>query len=156
MKKCSMNSRLGKVTVATIAMVAMFCGNASAKELDVPVNMLFSKNVEFVKAGELEGEFESHTHINKDSLVEFELCNTDDITYEIIYQGEVADVPEQVQAQVEPRHAHKLVDITLKEHKKKSNGSCVTTYYEGQKCSTCGTIWKGDVIRTVTDAKCTH
>lgn len=76
--------------------------------------------------------------------------------YEIIYQGEVADVPEQVQAQVEPRHAHKLVDITLKEHKKKSNGSCVTTYYEGQKCSTCGTIWKGDVIRTVTDAKCTH
>lgn len=86
MKKCSMNSRLGKVTVATIAMVAMFCGNASAKELDVPVNMLFSKNVEFVKAGELEevaaddiqmeGEFESHTHINKDSLVEFELCNT--------------------------------------------------------------------------------
>lgn len=166
MKKCSMNSRLGKVTVATIAMVAMFCGNASAKELDVPVNMLFSKNVEFVKAGELEevdaddiqmeGEFESHTHINKDSLVEFELCNTDDITYEIIYQGEVADVPEQVQTQVEPRHAHKLVDITLKEHKKKSNGSCVTTYYEGQKCSTCGTVWKGDVIRTVTDAKCTH
>ena len=166
MKKCNMNSRLGKVTVATMAMVAMFCGNASAKELDVPVNMLFSKNVEFVKAGELEevaaddiqmeGEFESHTHINKDSLVEFELCNTDDITYEIIYQREVADVPEQVQAQVEPRHAHKLVDITLKEHKKKSNGSCVTTYYEGQKCSTCGTIWKGDVIRTVTDAKCTH
>lgn len=166
MKKCSMNSRLGKVTVATIAMVAMFCGNASAKELDVPVNMLFSKNVEFVKAGELEevvaddiqteGNFEGHTHINKDSLVEFELCNTDDTTYEIIYQGEVADMPEQVQAQVEPRHAHKLVDITLKEHKKKSNGSCVTTYYEGQKCSTCGTIWKGDVIRTVTDAKCTH
>lgn len=80
----------------------------------------------------------------------------DDITYEIIYQGEVADVPEQVQAQVEPRHAHKLVDITLKEHKKKSNGSCVTTYYEGQKCSTCGTVWKGDVINTVTMAKCTH
>ena len=95
-------------------------------------------------------------NINKDSLVEFELCNTDDITYEIIYQGEVADVPEQVQAQVEPRHAHKLVDITLKEHKKKSNGSCVTTYYEGQKCSTCGTVWKGDVINTVTMAKCTH
>lgn len=129
MKKCSMNSRLGKMTVATMAMVAMFCGNASAKELDVPVNMLFSKNVEFVKEGELEevdaddiqmeGEFESNTNINRNSLVEFELCNTDDITYEIIYQGEVADVPEQVQTQVEPRHAHKLVDITLKEHKKK-------------------------------------
>lgn len=166
MKKCSMNSRLGKVTVATIAMVAMFCGNASAKELDVPVNMLFSKNVEFVKAGELEkvdaddiqmeGEFESNTNINRDSLVEFELCNTDDTTYEIIYQGEVSDMPEQVQVQVEPRHVHKLVNITLKEHKKKSNGSCVTTYYEGQECSTCGTVWKGDVIRTVTDAKCTH
>ena len=85
-----------------------------------------------------------------------ECFNADDITYEIIYQGEVADVPEQVQAQVEPRHAHKLVDITLKEHKKKSNGSCVTTYYEGQKCSTCGTVWKGDVINTVTMAKCTH
>ena len=104
----------------------------------------------------MEGEFESNTNINRDSLVEFELCNTDDTTYEIIYQGEVSDMPEQVQAQVEPRHVHKLVNITLKEHKKKSNGSCVTTYYEGQECSTCGTIWKGDVIRTVTDAKCTH
>ena len=101
----------------------------------------------------MEGEFESNTNINRDSLVEFELCNTDDTTYEIIYQGEVSDMPEQVQVQVEPRHVHKLVNI---EHKKKSNGSCVTTYYEGQECSTCGTVWKGDVIRTVTDAKCTH
>lgn len=52
--------------------------------------------------------------------------------------------------------ASSALSDSLKEHKKKSNGSCVTTYYEGQKCSTCGTIWKGDVIRTVTDAKCTH
>ena len=164
MKKCSMNSRFGKVTIATIAMMAMFCGNASANELDGPVNMLFSRNVEFVKVGELEkvdaddiqmeGEFESDIHINRDHLVEFELCNTDDTTYEIIYHGKVADMPEQVQ--VEPRHTHKLVNITLKEHKKKSNGSCVTTYYEGQECTSCGLTWKGDVIRTVTDAKCTH
>lgn len=166
MKKCSMNSRLGKVTVATVAMMAMFCGNAAAKETDVPVNMLFSKNVEFVKAGELEkvdaddipmeNDSKSNTHVNTENLKEFELYNTKDTTYEIIYHGDVADMPEQVQAQVEPRHTHKLVNITLKEHKKKSNGSCVTTYYEGQECSTCGTVWKGDVIRTVTDAKCTH
>ena len=116
-------------TVATMAMVAMFCGNASAKELDVPVNMLFSKNVEFVKAGELEevaaddiqmeGEFESHTHINKRQS-----GGIWTVQYRWYYirnylSGGSADVPEQVQAQVEPRHAHKLVDITLKEHKKK-------------------------------------
>ena len=146
--------------------MAMFCGNASAKELDGSVNMLFSRNVEFVKAGELEevnaddiqmeGKFESNTNINRENLMEFELHNTKDITYEIIYHGDAADVPEQGQAQVEPRHIHKLVNITLKEHKKKSDGSCVTTYYEGQKCTSCGLTWKGDVINTVTMAKCTH
>ena len=79
MKKCSMNSRLGKVTVATIAMVAMFCGNASAKELDVPVNMLFSKNVESVKAvsdvySPVTGEV---TEINEELLDSPELINDD-------------------------------------------------------------------------------
>lgn len=165
-KKCSMNSRLGKVTITTLAIMAMFCGNASAKELDGSVNMLFSGNVEFVKAGELEevnaddiqleGDFGSNTNVNRENLVEFELHNTNDITYEIIYDGNAVDVPEQGQVQVEPNHVHNLVNITLKEHKKKSDGSCVTTYYEGQKCISCGLTWKGDVINTVTMAKCIH
>ena len=54
MKKNGTGGMLGKVTVATVAMMSMFCGNAVAKEADVPVNMMFSKNVEIVETGEFE------------------------------------------------------------------------------------------------------
>lgn len=164
MRKSGKNSMLGKAAVASFAMLSMFCGNAVAKEADVPVNMLFSRNVEIVKAGELEevdaadiqmeDAFERNTPINTENLVEFELCNTEDTTYEIIYRDKVTDMPEQ--EQIDPQHVHNLVDTTIKEHKKMSDGSCVTTYYEGQKCTSCGKSWKGDVINVVTMAKCTH
>jgi len=145
-------------------MLSMFCGNAVAKEADVPVNMLFSRNVEIVKASEvtecsademmLDEDSQNRDSISKEGFVEFTPYNTEDTTYEIIYNGKAVDVSEQ--GQIDPQHFHNLVDTTIKEHKKKSDGSCVTTYYEGQKCTSCGRLWKGDVINVVTMAKCTH
>lgn len=56
----------------------------------------------------------------------------------------------------EPCHTHKKEEVVISEHKKLSDGSCKTTYYEGEKCTICGAVWKGDVIKTVTENPCTH
>ena len=58
--------------------------------------------------------------------------------------------------EAEPYHLHNNVSITIKEHKKQSDGSCITTYYDGKQCTECGKLWKGDVIKEVKLAKCTH
>ena len=140
MKKNGTGGMLGKVTVATVAMMSMFCGNAVAKEADVPVNMMFSKNVEIVETGEFEEVDDSEIMDNLDfqtdsfaNMSEFVPCDTNDTTYEIIYNGKVTFVSDLGQGQIEPQHVHNIVDITLKEHKKNSDGSCKTTYYAGRK-----------------------
>ena len=163
MKKNGTGGMLGKVTVATVAMMSMFCGNAVAKEADVPVNMMFSKNVEIVETGEFEEVDDSEIMDNLDfqtdsfaNMSEFVPCDTNDTTYEIIYNGKVTFVSDLGQGQIEPQHVHNIVDITLKEHKKNSDGSCKTTYYAGRKCTVCGTTWKGDVIGETTMVKCNH
>ena len=128
MKKNGTGGMLGKVTVATVAMMSMFCGNAVAKEADVPVNMMFSRNIDMVKSSEVTecsaeeaifaGEFQGMTSINEDSFVEFVPMDTEDTTYEIICDGKTIHVLDQSQNQIEPQHVHKLVDTTIKEHKK--------------------------------------
>jgi len=163
MKKSGMNSKLGKVTVVSVAMLSMFCGNVAAKEADIPVNMMFSKNIEIVETGEFEEVDASEIMDNFDSqtdsfanMSEFVPCDTNDTIYEIIYNGEVTFVSDLEQEQIEPQHVHNIVEITLKEHKKNSDGSCKTTYYAGKKCTVCGATWKGDVIRTIIETKCPH
>lgn len=101
-------------------------------------------------------EFKGKNPSDLGNFVKFDVRDTEDTTYEIIYNDNIKNKVEQMQNQIEPQHVHKIVDITLKEHKKNSDGSCKTTYYEGRKCTVCGAIWKGDVINVVTMAKCTH
>lgn len=54
LKRDGRNSKVGKMAVIAFAMLTMLCGNAVAKEADVPVNMLFSRNVAFVEEGQFE------------------------------------------------------------------------------------------------------
>ena len=165
MRKSDKTNVKGKVVVASVAMLSMFCGNVVAKAADVPVNQMFSKNVEIVEAGEYKEvskmaldyttDSEKTEHPDAEEYVEFELRNTADITYKIIYSNpEAAAVIKQDQA--EPQHVHNIVDIILEKHEKFSDGSCKTTYYKGRKCTICGTTWRGDVIRTITETKCPH
>ena len=95
-------------------------------------------------------------HSDLDNFVRFDVYDTKDTTYDIIYNDDIKSISNPPQDQIELQHVHKIVDITLKEHKKNSDGSCKTTYYEGRKCKVCGAIWKGDVINVVTMAKCIH
>ena len=165
MKRNQVNSFWGKVTVASVVLVSMISGNVVAKAADVPVNQMFSRNTEVVTTEEveviesedvfMEEEYGYIEYESSGKFVELNISDLTDVTYEIIYKDgsveKLADTP-----QAEERHAHTLVDVTIKEHKKASDGSCTTTYYDGSKCSSCGATWKGDVIKTVTENPCMH
>lgn len=165
MRKSDKTSIRGKVVVASAALLSMFCGNVVAKAADGPVNQMFSKNVEIVEAGEykkvskIESDYmtasEKVEQSDTEVFVEFEQCNTANITYKIIYSNpEVATMVKQDQA--EPRHAHNIVDMIWEKHEKFSDGSCKTTYYKGRECTICGLTWKGDLIGETTLVVCPH
>ena len=54
MRREGRNSKVGRMAVLAAALVTMLFGNMVAKEMDVPVNILFSRNVEFVEKGQFE------------------------------------------------------------------------------------------------------
>ena len=54
MKRNSRNSRAGRAAVLAVALGILLFSNAVAKEADVPVNMLFSRNVKFAEMGQFE------------------------------------------------------------------------------------------------------
>lgn len=166
MREKKKNGLHGKVFVSALAVFSLTCSNVVAKAADIPVNMMFSNNVQVSKLGEIEEiqideirtevEIKGKNPSDLDNFVKFDVRDTEDTTYEIIYNDDIKPVSKQPQDQIEPQHAHQIVDITLKEHKKNSDGSCKTTYYEGRKCKVCGAIWKGDIIQIVIKPKCPH
>lgn len=166
MKSQERKNKFGKAIVTSVAVVAMISGNVVAKAADMSVNQMFSGRVEVVTSDEVEvltveealqeTEYGYIEHTSTSEFVEMTLHNTADTTYEIFYQDGTRETVDTEQTQAEARHTHTMVDVTVKEHKKLSDGSCKTTYYDAQKCTSCGQIVKGDVIRTVTEDPCTH
>lgn len=166
MKSQKRNNRFGKVIVTSAAVAAMISGNVVAKAADMQVNQMFSSRVKVVNSEDVEevileeamAELESGyiEYTSEGAFVEVTLQNTADTTYEIFYKDGTSEIVNAEQTQAEARHTHTMVDITLKEHKKLSDGSCKTTYYDAQKCTSCGKIIKGDIIKTVTEDPCTH
>ena len=163
MKRNQVNSFWGKVTVASVVLVSMISGNVVAKAADVPVNQMFSRNTEVVTTEEveviesedifMEDEYGYIEYESSGKLVDLNISDLTDVTYEVIYKdGSVEKLGDTPQAE----ETHTLVAVTIKEHKKASDGSCTTTYYDGSKCSSCGATWKGDVIKTVTENPCMH
>ena len=165
MHKSDKTSVKGKVIVASVAMLSMFCGNVVAKAADVPVNQMFSENIEIVepeeykKVSKMDLDYmtgsEKVEQPGAEVFVEFELRNTADITYKKIYSNPEA-ATEIRQDQVDPQHVHNIEDIILEKHEKFSDGSCKTTYYKGRECTVCGQTWRGDVIGETTLVKCPH
>lgn len=155
----------GKAVVVSVTLLSLVSGNVVAKAADAPVNQMFSKYVEVVSSEEIEviketdiifdENVEDDQSTNNDKFVEFDLCDTVDTTYEIIYNDTETALTTAGDT-IEPRHMHHIIDVTIKEHKKHSDGSCTTTYYEGGQCTSCGTTWKGDVINEMSFTKCPH
>ncbi len=51
---------------------------------------------------------------------------------------------------------HTYVSGIVSKHTKFSDGSCITNYYEGQRCTKCGAIITGSFIKSTTYAVCPH
>ena len=51
---------------------------------------------------------------------------------------------------------HNYIDGTLSRHTKKSDGSCITKFYDSQRCTNCGQLIVGELINTETYTKCPH
>ncbi|GFI61332.1 hypothetical protein IMSAG049_00489 [Clostridiales bacterium] len=90
------------------------------------------------------------------NFVQIDLQNTDTITYEIIYDDSISTFATGNDDIIEPNHLHKYTSVTVKQHEKHSDGSCTTTYYDGDKCTVCGAVWRGDKISETTYVKCPH
>ena len=161
MKQKKTSSMVGRVFVTSLVFTSLFCGTAAAKEADMSVHMLFSKNIDMVNSNEISIIESSPAQIEDDivkSIYGEEMIPVDEegVTCTIIYNEEVPNVQEVPENQVDPKHVHKYVDITIQEHKKNADGSCVTKYYEGQKCTSCGKVVKGDKIGEMSYKKCPH
>ena len=165
MRKADKTSFRGKIAVASVTLLSIFSGNIVAKAADVPMNQIFSPNVAVMEASAVRtvDKIESLPveapelagYGGLDGFVKVELCDTEDTTYKIIYEGSDKAFTE-IDSQAEPRHVHQLVDTIIEEHKKNSDGSCKTTYYKGMECTGCGQLWRGEVIRTVNETYCPH
>lgn len=155
----------GKAVVVSVTLLSLAFGNVVAKAADGPINQMFSKNVEVVNSADIEviegtdilfdDGVEDRQDVDNGEFVVFDLCDTADTTYEVIY-NDTNTVSTAVQDTIDPQHIHHIIDVTIKEHKKQSDGSCITTYYEGGQCTSCGLTWKGDVIEIVIKPKCPH
>lgn len=155
----------GKAVVVSVTLLSLAFGNVVAKAADGPINQMFSKNVEVVNSADIEviegtdilfdDGVEDRQDVDNGEFIVFDLCDTADTTYEVIY-NDTNTVSTAVQDTIDPQHIHHIIDVTIKEHKKQSDGSCITTYYEGGQCTSCGLTWKGDVIEIVIKPKCPH
>lgn len=48
------------------------------------------------------------------------------------------------------------VHLEITEHKKNSNGGCITDIYDGFKCTKCNDIKYGELLYTLTYMPCPH
>ena len=171
MKTKSKVGVMGKIFAATCVGVMVLGGSALAKNLDGPVNMLFSDKVYFVDKETTTISFTPYEEDEKNSMFQYHDFDSEKFISEII-AGEVAPINLEENAQyyavfengtIEEiiasnngaRHSHNPVPATIKKHIKNKDGSCKTTYYDGAKCS-CGQIWKYSIIDEETHKVCPH
>lgn len=170
MQKKEISGVRGRAAVVFAVLLSLIPGNAAAKEADAPINQMFSKNAAVAKSSDVEiietsdfvlddidiGIGEHAAPADVSGFAAFDMCNTETITYEIIYDIDSKTVFYEEPPQAEPMHTHEKKYITLKEHEKYKDGSCKTTYYEATKCISCGQTWKGNEISAVTQTVCRH
>ena len=163
MQKARSADLFAKVVIVASTGFSILLGNAVAKEADVFINQIFSRNVHVVMTEDIEiiddmdfSEIEDfpYTAPSAESVyTEFQLNNTADKTYEIIYGGEPPIIGNELAG---TEHTHILSDMNIKEHISSEDGSCITTQFEGRICTVCESVWKGNRIQTVEYMKCSH
>lgn len=166
MKKNQKQSTLTKTAVLTGLFCVMACGTALAKELDAPVNSIFSNHA----AVEYEENYYSCEYVDDDNPVEDDEFLFIDFDDEALEEASINNYPEDyilvfedgtIQEEsggsnAEVKHVHTFKKANIKVHKKHSDGSCTMTTYAGKTCTDCGYKVKGEVISETNYKKCPH
>lgn len=156
------NGKRGRALAASITLFSLFLGNAAAKEADVAVNLLFSKNVHVADREELvvrevrnieAGQLQYSG--NAGGLAEFRPYGAADAAYDVLCGGAFAAFPAG-NGPPGTGHICRFEDIMLREHCKYPDGSCKSVFYESEECPVCGTIRKGAELWTDLEAECPH
>lgn len=140
MKQNPGKKMIAKGLILTMIFAVIIGASVTAKELDAPINRVFSENIEVFDASEV-------TEV-EDWMVADEFSQ-----YESVDEVKLLDGS---QGNAEINHTHQFIDTKLSQHKKKSDGSCVVTIYYAKKCSSCGFYTLGDIYSQTTYAKCPH
>lgn len=165
MKKEQKTARMAKAIILVGTFCTMACGTAFAKEIDFPMNSVFSNHVKVMDEAEFIIEevevvdyYNEYIEFDGDAFQEntnFSFVVDPSVTYEVIYaDGTVGVVIEPTDS--DARHLHTFKNVNVKEHTKNSDGSCVIVTYEGKQCTSCGATLVGDIISTTEYAVCTH
>jgi len=141
MKENRGKRRIAKGLILTMVFMVILGASAFAKEMDFPVEKVFSDDTVVFD----ESEFSEGT----DWMMEIE---EDIAQYESL--DEIQLIEDDLDAEI--NHTHSFVDTKVNQHKKNSNGSCVVTIYYAEKCSSCGAYKLGDVYNTLSYGKCIH
>lgn len=79
----------------------------------------------------------------------------------ILYDEQFVDEKGQIYP-VEPTNEqeicseHEIVSGVVQIHHKNSDGGCAIETYEGTRCTECGMVWKGDLLREARKIPCPH
>lgn len=153
------------ITLTGFAVFSLFVSNVVAKELDYPINQVFSNKAEIIN--EEDTEIALLTAMPDEDLLkvngpynislenELVLEGDKDVVYEVYFSNGTSFSCYE-QETISPKHLHSFEDTIVKKHQKFSDGSCETTYYEGKCCTICEKILVGDVIKTVIESSCNH
>ena len=90
---------------------------------------------------------------------ESELLAIGEIVYDSQFTDEAGNVyPVYEDDLISPQRScdHDLVAGTLQTHNKNSDGGCTVRVYNAQRCVYCGSVFRGDLVNTVTFAVCPH
>lgn len=142
-------NNLGKVVVTAFLLFTVPVSSVAAKDADIMLNGAFSENVEMVDVNNFEVSGDEGITITKVIEESYYISDISDIkdTTIILQKGEET---------AEPRHMHKKVKTTIKEHLIYSDGSCKMIIHDAEYCAGCDTYWKGDVIDYFEYKKCPH
>lgn len=78
------------------------------------------------------------------------------ILYDLQFTDEDGNVYPVLEAIPYRGCSHTFVSGTIQEHSKHSDGGCEVRVYDGERCSKCGYMKRGEWINTVTYAVCPH
>ena len=90
---------------------------------------------------------------------ESDLLVIEEIIYDSQFTDEAGNVyPVYEDDLISPQRScdHDLVAGTLQTHNKNSDGGCTVRVYNAQRCVYCGSVFRGDLVNTVTFAVCPH